>query len=234
MVPASPYGCTQDSRLHRVVRVGDVSAELCGGTHVSRSGEIGLIKILSEESIASGVRRIRAVTGDAVLRRLREEEALLARLRDEVGDEPVEGVRRLRNELRDARERLDAAAAAQVWEVASRLVETGERIGEGHLIAGRVDLSADRLKELADALEEKARPAAVVLVGDAGGSGIAVCKRSKRLDAIDAGGVIRTISDALGGGGGGGKRFAQGGGPRIEKLDEALEAGRRAIRDALS
>ncbi len=218
----------------RLVRVGDVSKELCGGTHVSRSGEIGLIKIVSEESIASGVRRIRAITGEAVLRRLRDDETFLLRLRDELGDEPIEGIQRLRDELREAREQLGAVAAAEVKDVASALIETAEPIGDARLIGGRVDLSGEQLKELADVLEERARPAAILLVGDADGSAIAVCKRSKDLDAIDAGALIRSVARALGGGGGGGKDFAQGGGPQLAKLGAALEEGLGALRDALT
>ena len=218
----------------RVVRVGDVSMELCGGTHVSRSSEIGLVKIVSEESIASGVRRIRAITGDAVVQRLRDQETFLLRLRGEIGEDPIEGIHRLRDELRGTQERLDALATAQVKDVASALIEeTAEEIGGGRLIGGRVDVPSEQLKSLADALEEKARPAAVLLVGNAAGSGIAVCKRSKGLDAVDAGEVIRTVSGTLGGGGGGGKGFAQGGGPQIDRLDEALAAGLEAVRKAL-
>jgi len=218
----------------RVVRVGDVSIELCGGTHVPRSGEIGLIKIVSEESIASGVRRIRAITGDAVLGRLRAQEALLLELRDEIGEDPLEGIHRLRDELRGAREQLDSLAAARVKDVASELIETVEEFGAARLIGGRIDLSGEQLKSLADALEEKVRPAAVLLVGNASGSGIAVCKRSKGLHAIDAGALIRTVSGALGGGGGGSKGFAQGGGPQVDRLDGALAVGLKALRDALS
>jgi len=217
----------------RLVRVDDVSMELCGGTHVSRSGEIGLVKIISEESIASGVRRIRAITGDAILGRLREREALVHRLRDEVGDEPFDGIRRLRDEIRELRAQLDAVSAAEVNDVAVKLLETAETIDGARLIGGRVDLPAEQLKDLADALEEKARPAAVLLVGDAAGSGIAVCKRSKGLEAIDAGATIRTVAKALGGGGGGAKGFAQGGGPNVGNLDEALGQGLAALREAL-
>jgi alanyl-tRNA synthetase len=201
---------------------------------VSRSGEIGMIKVVSEEGIASGVRRIRAITGDCVLDRIRDQEAFLLQLRNEIGEDPVEGIRRLRDELRCARERLESMAAAEVKDVASELIETAEEIGSARLIGGRVDLSGDQLKNLADTLEARARPAVVLLVGNAGGGGIAVCKRSKGFDAIDAGAVIRTVSGVLGGGGGGGKAFAQGGGPQVEKLDEALAAGQEALRDALS
>jgi len=217
----------------RVIRVGDVSAELCGGTHVSRSGEIGLIKIISEESIASGVRRIRAITGDAVLRRLRDDEAFLARLREAVGDDPLAGVERLKAQLKEAAARVEAVSAAEAHEHVDLLLKDAESIGDVRWVSGRVDLSAEQLKELADALEEKARPAVVLLVGDAGGSGIAVCKRSKDVKAIDAGRLIAAVSGTLGGGGGGGKRFAQGGGPQIDRLDEALEAGAKIVREAL-
>jgi len=217
----------------RVIRVGDVSAELCGGTHVSRSGEIGLIKIISEESIASSVRRIRAITGDAVLRRLRDDEAFLARLREAVGDDPLAGVERLKAQLKEAAARVEAVSAAEAHEHVDLLLKDAESIGDVRWVSGRVDLSAEQLKELADALEEKARPAVVLLVGDAGGSGIAVCKRSKDVKAIDAGRLIAAVSGTLGGGGGGGKRFAQGGGPQIDRLDEALEAGAKIVREAL-
>jgi alanyl-tRNA synthetase len=210
-----------------------ISMELCGGTHVARSGEIGLIKVVSEESIASGVRRIRAITGDAVLRRLRDDEMSLARLREAVGDDPLAGVERLRAQLKETAARVEAASAAEAHEHVDLLLEGAEPIGDVRWVSGRVDLSAEQLKELADALEEKARPAVVLLVGDAGGSGIAVCKRSKDVKAIDAGELIAAVSGALGGGGGGGKRFAQGGGPQIDRLDEALEAGAKIVREAL-
>ncbi|GAI95573.1 unnamed protein product, partial [marine sediment metagenome] len=82
--------------LVRVVSVGDSSQELCGGTHISRSGEIGLIKITSEESISSGVRRIHAVTGDNTLGWLREADKVVLQLRSELGDDPLEGLRKLR------------------------------------------------------------------------------------------------------------------------------------------
>ena len=218
----------------RLVRVGDVSMELCGGTHVSRSGEIGVVKVVSEESIASGVRRIRAITGDAVLRRLRTDESLLHELRDELGDPPIDGIRRLRDEIHGLRAELEAASSAAVKDIATELIATSEDVGDVRLIGARVDCPAEQLKELADLLEEMARPVVVLLVGDASGSGIAVCKRSDDITAIDAGATIRGVARALGGGGGGAKNFAQGGGPKVADVDRALEQGLEALRDALS
>jgi len=217
----------------RVIHVGDVSTELCGGTHVSRSGEIGLIKVVSEESIASGVRRIRAITGDGVLGHLREQEALLLELRDEIGEDPLEGIHRLKDELRSTQKRLDLLAAARVKDAALELIEEAEEVGGARLIAGRVDLPGEQLKSLADVLEERARPVVIVLVGDASGSGIALCKTSTSVDAVNAGGMVSAMAEILGGGGGGSKTFAQGGGPQVDKLDEALAVGREAIREAL-
>ncbi len=217
----------------RVVRVGDVSMELCGGTHVRRTGEIGMIVIVSEESIASGVRRIRAITGDAVLDHLRSLTEDLHRIHNTIGEDPIAKFERLRDELREAQERLDRQEAAEVTDVAGSLIEQAESVGGARLIGARVDRSADQLKSLSDTLEETARPAVILLVGDADGSGIAVCKRSKDLDAVDAGAVIRAVSGHLGGGGGGSKAFGQGGGPQTDKLDEALAAGVQLVREAL-
>jgi len=217
----------------RVVSTGDVSMELCGGTHVRRTGEIGLIKIVSEESIASGVRRIRAVTGDGVLSRLRELDGLVREIREATGDEPLEAIARLKDELKEMLHRLEAASATETAGLSDDLLGSAEAIGEVQLVSGRADIAADQLKALSDLLEEKARPAVVVLVGDAEGSGIAICKASKGLDAIECGALVREMAGMLGGGGGGGRGFAQGGGPKLDQLDAALAAGTESVRSAL-
>jgi len=219
----------------RVVSVGDVSKELCGGTHVRRSGEIGLIKVVSEEGIASGVRRIRAVTGDGVIERIRSQERFFARLREELGDDPADGARKLKEELASLRSRLDGLEAERARRLADEILATAETVGEIRLIGGRVDgMSVERLKSIADTLEEKGRPAAVLLVGDDGGRGIAVCKVSNGIDAIGAGGLVRKMAGVLGGGGGGGRTFAQGGGPAVDRLNSALAAGLDSARSLLA
>jgi alanyl-tRNA synthetase len=218
----------------RVVCVEGASKELCGGTHVRRSGEIGLIKIVSEESIASGVRRIRAVTGDRALEYVRQQEAFARRMREALGDDPEAGLERLKEQLADLADQLDALGADRVRSLADGLTARAVAVGDVRLLAERVDIGADRLKELADALEERLRPSIVVLVGDAGGRGIAVCKLTKKVRGVKAGDVVRTMSEILGGGGGGGPTFAQGGGPNTSKLDEALAAGESLTKEALS
>jgi len=217
----------------RVISAGDVSTELCGGTHVRRTGEIGLIKIIGEESIASGVRRIRAITGEQILTRLRDLSDLVRRIRDVTGEEPLEAIARLKAESKEMLHRLEEASVAEAAGRSGDLLKRAEEIGEARMISGRADLSADQLKNLSDLLEEKARPAVVVLVGDAEGSGIAICKASKGLD-VDCGALVREMAGILGGGGGGGRGFAQGGGPKLDQLDAALEAGVQSARSALS
>ena len=218
----------------RVVSVGDFSRELCGGTHVARSGEIGLIKIVSEESIASGTRRIRAVTGDNTLVRLRGQETLLAQLHDELGGDPLEGVARLRDQIKDLQDQVGEMTQGVLEKQADALLASKEEIAGISLISGRVDRTADEVKTLADLLEGGARPAAVLLVGDADGQAVVVCKVSKGIEAVDAGALVRELSALVGGGGGGNRSFAQGGGPDLTRLDQALERGLERLRTALA
>ncbi|MGD9675551.1 MAG: alanine--tRNA ligase [Candidatus Bipolaricaulia bacterium] len=218
----------------RLVQVGDVSRELCGGTHVRRSGEIGLLRIVSEEGIASGVRRLRAVTGDGVLALLRDQEAFADRIRSELGDDPEAGLVRLREKVDALEATLTALRGAETDANVDRLLASAQETNGVRVIAGRADLSADQLKELADKVEDRARPAVVLLVGGAQGRATVVCKASKDVKAFDAGSIVRTLSKFLGGGGGGGRGFAQGGGPHIEKLDQALDEGRRLLSAAVS
>jgi alanyl-tRNA synthetase len=217
----------------RVVSVDEFSRELCGGTHVNRTGEIGAFVIRSEESIASGTRRIRAVTGQAVLEVFREQSELLERLRDELGEDPLAGVERLRAELADLNARLDAAGQAAVGDEVEGLLARAETIGGVRLVAGRAALDGDGLKQLADRVEESARPAVVVLGSEVDGRGLVVCKISPAVKGIDAGAIIRTLAGKLGGGGGGNRAFAQGGGPDATQLDAALKEGVQTLRDQL-
>ena len=217
----------------RVVSVNGVSKELCGGTHVARSGQIGLIKIVSEESVAAGTRRIRAVTGDGVLRTLREEEAFRHRMHELLGDDPAVGVEHLKGEIETLQQQLDAYVAQQVDTLSAEIAERASEYGGVRLTSARVDLGADQLKRLADLVEEKTQPAVVLLAGDSGGRALVVCKVSKSVRNVRAGDVVRSMSKALGGGGGGAPTFAQGGGQDTAKIDEVLASGTEEVRQAL-
>ncbi len=215
--------------LVRVVSIGDFSRELCGGTHVTRTGEIGIVKIVSEESVASGTRRIRAVTGDGALTRWQSETRLLADLRARLGDNPLDGLNRLTEELAALRAQLRTATDAIIISKRDELVTGVERIGNIAVVAAQVDMELDVLKRLADLVEEKVRPAVVLLGGAVGGRGIVVAKVSKEANAASAGDLVREMAKILGGGGGGASHFAQGGGPHADKLVQALTTGRDAV-----
>jgi alanyl-tRNA synthetase len=217
----------------RVVSVGDVGRELCGGTHVGRSGEIGLVKVVAEEAVAAGTRRIRAVTGDGALARLRAAEGIIAELKEGLGEEPKDGLARLHGQVAALERSLAEMTDLVLGAKRDELLQRAEKVGATPLVSGRVDLPAEALKRLADLLEEAARPALVLLVGDAGGRGVAIAKATKGLARADAGALVRTMAAELGGGGGGSKGFAQGGGPDVAKLDQALAVGLAAARAAL-
>ncbi|MEA1870709.1 MAG: alanine--tRNA ligase [Candidatus Bipolaricaulota bacterium] len=218
----------------RVVAVGEFSRELCGGTHVSRSGEIGLIQIVSEESVAAGMRRIRALTGDGAIKWLRAQRALLNALREDLGDDPRASLCRLHAELSTLKEQVEAMSETALHVRCDELLATGEQINGITLISDRVDENAEGIKHLADLLEERARPAVIILAGEANGRGIAICKTSPKIDTIDAGALVRSMAKALGGGGGGNRTFAQGGGPQVDNLDQALTDGIATARAALA
>ncbi len=217
----------------RVVSVGDVSKELCGGTHVSRSGDIGLIKIVSEESIAAGTRRIRAITGDAVMAYLRRQDAFAQSMREELGDDPVVGVSHLRDRVAELSSELESVVVDRLSSLAKELSSSATEHNGTHLIGKRVDLPADQLKQLADLIEASVSPAVIVLAGDFNGRALVVCKVTKGIDAVKAGDVVRTMSKALGGGGGGALTFAQGGGGDVDQIDVVLDNALRDIAAAL-
>ncbi|UCF10220.1 MAG: alanine--tRNA ligase [Candidatus Bipolaricaulota bacterium] len=218
----------------RVVSVGDFSRELCAGTHVRRSGEIGLMRITAEEGIAAGTRRIRAITGDAVVRRMRSDDALLAQIRARVGDDPVDGLRRIDEELAGLRAIERAAGEEAVEARAKELQAEAESVKGVALHVSRVDgLTVDRLKELADRIVAAQEPCVAALFAETEGRAVVVVKRSPEVDAVDAGAVVRAAAAALGGGGGGSAQFAQGGGPNASDIDAALLEVRESLRAAL-
>lgn len=219
--------------LVRVVSIGGFSIELCGGTHVSRSGEIGLIKIVSEESVAAGTRRIRALTGEGAIAHIRAEEALLNGLKEELGDDPLAGLTRLRAELSILQKQAEEMSEARLCLQRDELLSKSEKIGEVTLIAGRAAPAGEEVKRLADLIEERAAPAVVLMIGEANGRGIAVCKVSRGIDTVNAGALVAAMAKRLGGGGGGNRIFAQGGGPAVEQIDRALDDGRDTVRAAL-
>lgn len=214
------------------------SIELCGGTHVRRTGEIGLFKIIREEGVSAGVRRVYVATGENLLRYLNEKERRLRELAARLSSTESELLPKVASllEERAALEReLERFKRERLVQTRDELLGERERVGEADLITARVDLDGEQLKELTDLLTDALDQGVVLLGSGLGGKAMLVCKVSEPLtDRIEAGDLVREAAEHVGGKGGGSPRFAQGGGPDPQRLSDALEVARRSIREQLS
>jgi alanyl-tRNA synthetase len=222
----------------RVVEVEEVSRELCGGTHVANTAEIGIFAIASEGSSAANVRRIEALTGPAAIDWFRTRSRSLSEVGRIVGSEqdPVAGARRLAERLGDLEKQSKQAGSADLSKKAEEMAATGQRIAGVTVFVGRGDDADQRsLLDLADRIKSRAGEAAVVIGGAADGKVALVASFSKEVTerGISAAEVIREAAQIVGGGGGGRENVAQAGGRDPSKLDEALSAARDAIEAKL-
>jgi alanyl-tRNA synthetase len=222
----------------RVVSVPGFSRELCGGTHVRRTGDIGLCKIVYEESISAGVRRIEALTGEGALRQYQESTGALRRI--------AEMVKASEAELIDHLEKLLAAERAQgrqLEQLKTRLaqaavgpLEAQARTVKGvRTLAARVDgMDRQQLRELADSLRNKWKTAVVVLVSAEEGNVALVSAVTKDLTGkIHAGKLAGVVAQAVGGKGGGRPDMAEGGGKDVSAIAGALENVYREVESKL-
>ena len=222
----------------RVVSVPGFSTELCGGTHVFATGDIGPFKIISDSSIAAGVRRLEALTADSAIARFQTDEQVLGqlgeRLRAKPADLPaqvdklLDQVRRYEREI----ERLKMKLALGASESASEDVREVEGI---RVLTRRVtDLDANALRQLADTLSRKLKSGVVVLGQATNGKASLVARVTDDLTSrLNAGQIVRDIAAIVGGKGGGRADMATGGGSEPEKLDEALSASYETVRRML-
>jgi alanyl-tRNA synthetase len=230
----------------RVVEVDSVSRELCGGTHVANTAEVGIFKITTEGSSAANVRRIEAITGPAAIDFFREREAQLREAGEALGNpqDPLAAARRAAERLQAASAGAEQAQREQLGveadELAARAEElrAGDRSGRLVLAVAKESLQANpkQLLDLANRVQSKVgQPSVVVLGGAFGGKAGLVALVSK--DAVgqdlSAGSIIREIAPIVGGGGGGRDDMAQAGGKDPSKLDEALAAARAVIEREL-
>jgi alanyl-tRNA synthetase len=228
----------------RVVEVDGVSRELCGGTHVANTAEVGIFKISSEGSSAANVRRVEAITGPAAIDWFREREAQLHEAGELLGNpqDPVAAARRAAEQLKQASAGAEQAQREQLGTAADRLAgEAGDLPGSGgRMVVATVDPSLQanpkQLLELANRVQSKVGPSVVVLGGEFGGKAGLVALVSKDLagGGLSAGSIIREIAPIVGGGGGGRDDMAQAGGKDPSKLGEASAAARAAIERELS
>ncbi|MBC1240363.1 alanine--tRNA ligase [Nostoc sp. 2RC] len=213
----------------RVIDFPSVSMELCGGTHVSNTAEIGVFKIISEAGVASGVRRIEAVSGPAVLDYLNVRDKVVKDLSDRFKVKPEElpdRITSLQTELRTAEKQLESLKGQLAIAKSDSLLQTAENVGDFKVIVAQLeDVDAESLKTAAERLLQKIGNGAVVLgsVPEAGKvSIVAAFSPEVNKKGLQAGKFVGAIAKICGGGGGGRPNLAQAGGRDASKLPEAL------------
>ncbi|MGD8772645.1 MAG: alanine--tRNA ligase [Gammaproteobacteria bacterium] len=232
------FGEKYDSRV-RVLRIGDFSTELCGGTHVTRAGDIGMLKITSETGIAAGVRRIEAVTGDGALAWVRAGETALSRIADMVRgsrEEAEDKVRHLLDRSRQLEKEVRQLKATLASGQGSDLAERATDVDGIKVLAARVDGADPKaLREAVDRLKQRLGTAVVVLGSVEDDKARLVAGVTKDVtDRVKAGALVGEIAPLVGGRGGGRPDMAQAGGSDPGGLDAALERVRSYVTEQIS
>ena len=212
----------------RVVKMGDFSTELCGGTHIDNTAKLGLFKIVSESSVAAGVRRVEGTTGTGVLGLIEEKDLLINKTATELkatnaqdiakrAEQLQNEIKALKHELEMANEKISAASA-------SSLIESAKQVGNVKLICAKVDMKPDAMRTLCDKFKaEHADIVAVLAAVSDGKVNFAVaCGKDAVAAGANAGKIVKAIAVHCGGGGGGRPDSASAGGKDPSKLDEAL------------
>ena len=224
----------------RVVRMGEFSTELCGGTHLANSGQVGLCRIISEDPVAKGVRRISALTGPRALSQIRDSEGILQRLsmllKTRAQDLP-DRIESLQDELKDARKQLQQLNRATLADAAGSLSADAEEV-DGVRIVVHIATGVDRdgLRDFVDQLRGTSDPVAILVAAEIEGKVALTAAISK--DLIDRGlnavDCVRAAAQLVGGGGGGRPDLAEAGGRDPENIDQALQAGAAYYRQQLA
>jgi alanyl-tRNA synthetase len=225
----------------RVVEIGDgFSREFCGGTHLSQTGEIGLFKIVTEEAVAKGVRRIVALTGRGAVeyvigmdRHLREAASML-----NTGPEQLsERITALQKEVKALKKKAASGAVADVKALRRELTDGAERLAKGALIVAELpEIPVPRMRELIDWLRDDLKTAAIFVATRSEGKALLMASFTDDLVAagFKAGDLVREIAPIVGGSGGGKPTLAQAGGKNPDAVPEALAKARALVSDRLS
>ncbi len=211
----------------RVVQIPGFSKELCGGTHVSRTGDIGMCKIVAEGSISAGVRRIEAITGEGALHKFQDTQASLARVASIVRASEadlIEHVEKLLEKERSLEKQLELLKTKVAQAEAGAIEQSAQEIKGAKVVSRRVDgLDRAQLRQLVDALRNKWKSAVVVLATVEEGGVSIVAGVTKDLTAkVHAGKLVGVVAHAVGGKGGGRPDMAEAGGKDASQLDKAL------------
>jgi alanyl-tRNA synthetase len=228
----------------RIVEVGEYSRELCGGTHVASSGQLGLVKVLGEASIGAGVRRVEALVGLDAFRFLARESVLVAQLSEQLKarrEELPERIEGIVTRLRTAEKELATLRSAQVLAGAGEMMENARDLQGVSVVTHRAPdgTSPDDLRKLALDVRGRfpgERAVVVVIAGVPSDRPVVVAavNEAGRTRGLKAGRLVGVAAKALGGGGGGKDDVAQGGGVRAEAIGDALGAVEQAIIQTLT
>jgi alanyl-tRNA synthetase len=224
----------------RVLRLGDFSMELCGGTHVGRAGDIGLFKIVAEGGVAAGVRRIEAVTGEGALALVARNEAALREVAGLVRGTPADAAAKVRDALeriraleKENRSLKDRLASGQGMDLASGAVD----IAGVRLVSTAIDgADAGALRNAVDQLKERLKSAVIVLASVDRASGKVALVAGVTADAtarVKAGEIVGHVAAQVGGRGGGRPDFAQAGGNDAAALPAALASVEAFVRQRM-
>ena len=211
----------------RVLKMGEFSTELCGGTHVARTGDIGLFKIISEGGIAAGIRRVEAITGLAALQWAQNQERLV---RDIIGEVKAQTEKDVLAKIqanaaqsKALEKELSKAKAELAVHVGAKLLDSAKDLGGASLVVAQIDAEAGALRDIVTDLTGKSEQAVVLLAAVNDGK-VSLCAGvSKPLTAkVKAGDLVKFVAEQIGGKGGGRPDLAQAGGTDVAKLPEAL------------
>jgi len=217
----------------RVIRYGD-SVELCGGTHVNSTGQIGMVKIVSESAIASGIRRIEAITAEKAEEYVHEQELLIASLKQLVKSpaEPLKSVQQLLDQNAEMRKVIEMLNREKALKLKEDLVTKVEKINGINFLATRIEADAAAAKDIAFGMRASVEKLFLVLGSENDGKATLSVLVSDELIAshsMNAGTIVRELSKLIQGGGGGQPGFATAGGKNPQGLDEALKQARNFI-----
>jgi alanyl-tRNA synthetase len=222
----------------RVITIGKFSKELCGGTHVNRTGDIGLFKIIEESSLAAGVRRIIAITGQEAIRYIQKQNAIVISLQNVLRssqDELVERAEQIVTQRKDLEKSLKRQKFAKGFQ--AKMSTTGAlKVGDNAIIVSRVDASSvDELKNMGDELLSVIKSGVGVLgmKGESKPTIVVIVSPDLIKKGLHAGKIAKEIGAFMGGGGGGKPHLATAGGQDNSKLDEALKMAPEIIKKKL-
>ncbi len=211
----------------RVVSVADYSKELCGGTHVKATGEIGLLKIITETGIAAGIRRIEAITGEAALAQFQKDEKVLAEVAEILKSQPDEfsdKLEKLLGRQKELEREISQLNAKLSLSSLDSILDSGAEVAGVKVITATITLDSPKtMREIGDKIRDKMGSAIAVLGGELGGKVSLLTIVSKDLTKqFQAGAIIKEVAAIVGGSGGGRPDMAQAGGTMVDKLPEAL------------